>query len=62
MLMRLSFAMPIVAGVSIVLAACTSDQAYMDAKIVREGAMDFYTEEILGNLIRAANRQFFFAR
>ena len=41
------------------LAACTDQEAYYDAGLVRDEAIAFYTDEILKNLIRASNHEFF---
>jgi hypothetical protein len=43
----------------VLLAGCSFQQAYWDAGMVRDEATNFYNDEILKNLVRAYNHQFF---
>jgi hypothetical protein len=41
------------------LVGCSTQEAYIDAAVVRQNATDFYSDEILENLIRASNKLLF---
>jgi hypothetical protein len=57
--MRPSRLVVLTVGFTALCAGCTDQEAYIDAGLVRDEAIGFYTDEILENLIRASNRQLF---
>jgi len=44
-----------VCAVTIIMAGCTSDEAHWDELAMRQRALDYYSDEIMDNLIRGSN-------
>jgi hypothetical protein len=57
--MRTNFLKRLFSVVALFIAGCAAEEAHWDAAKLRQHAVNYYTDQIMDNLIRARNGQFF---